>query len=49
MLRNTLGDYRETIDFDGLGFDLARRAEDVSVAEYVGVAQALAKVRKAAE
>lgn len=49
MLRNTLGDYRETIDFDGLGFDLARRAEDVSVAEYVGVAQALAAVRKAAE
>ena len=49
MLRNTLGDYRETIDFDGLGFDLARRAEDVGVAEYVGVAQALAKVRNAAE
>ena len=47
MLRNTLGDYRETIDFDALGFDLARRAEDVSVAEYVGVAQALAAVRKA--
>jgi 16S rRNA (adenine1518-N6/adenine1519-N6)-dimethyltransferase len=46
MLRNTLGDYRETIDFDGLGFDLARRAEDVSVAEYVGVAQALAAVRR---
>ena len=47
MLRNTLGDYREAIDFDALGFDLARRAEDVSVAEYVGVAQALAASRKA--
>ena len=46
MLRNTLGDYRETIDFDGLGFDLARRAEDVSVVEYVGVAQALAALRR---
>ncbi|HGL4256548.1 16S rRNA (adenine(1518)-N(6)/adenine(1519)-N(6))-dimethyltransferase RsmA [Burkholderia dolosa] len=45
MLRNTLGDYRGTVDFDALGFDLARRAEDVSVAEYVGIAQALAATR----
>lgn len=42
MLRNTLGAYRETIDFDALGFDLSRRAEDVPVAEYVTVAQRLA-------
>ncbi|MCY0387370.1 16S rRNA (adenine(1518)-N(6)/adenine(1519)-N(6))-dimethyltransferase RsmA [Robbsia sp. Bb-Pol-6] len=42
MLRNTLGAYRETVDFDALGFDLSRRAEDVPVAEYVTVAQRLA-------
>lgn len=41
MLRNTLGAYREKIDFDALGFDLSRRAEDVPVDEYVAVAQAL--------
>ncbi|WP_323123443.1 16S rRNA (adenine(1518)-N(6)/adenine(1519)-N(6))-dimethyltransferase RsmA [Burkholderia alba] len=41
MLRNTLGAYRDAVDFDALGFDLARRAEDVSVAEYVSVAQAV--------
>ncbi|MGI4982042.1 MAG: 16S rRNA (adenine(1518)-N(6)/adenine(1519)-N(6))-dimethyltransferase RsmA [Janthinobacterium lividum] len=44
MLRNTLGAYRESIDFDALGFDLSRRAEDVPVAEYVTVAQRLAAV-----
>jgi 16S rRNA (adenine1518-N6/adenine1519-N6)-dimethyltransferase len=27
------------VDFDALGFDLQRRAEDVPVAEYVRVAQ----------
>jgi 16S rRNA (adenine1518-N6/adenine1519-N6)-dimethyltransferase len=42
MLRNTLAAYRDRIDFEGLGFDLARRAEDVPVEEYVSVAQALA-------
>ena len=42
MLRNTLADYRETVDFDALKFDLARRAEDVPVDEYVRVAQAIA-------
>jgi len=42
MLRNTLAEYRETVDFDALGFDLARRAEDVPVDEYVRVAQAIA-------
>jgi 16S rRNA (adenine1518-N6/adenine1519-N6)-dimethyltransferase len=41
MLRNTLSMYRERVDFDGLGFDLARRAEDVPVAEYVALAQAV--------
>ena len=43
MLRNTLADYRETVDFDALKFDLARRAEDVPVDEYVRVAQAIAE------
>jgi 16S rRNA (adenine1518-N6/adenine1519-N6)-dimethyltransferase len=42
MLRNTLSAYRDVVDFDALGFDLARRAEDVSVDEYVRVAQAVA-------
>jgi 16S rRNA (adenine1518-N6/adenine1519-N6)-dimethyltransferase len=41
MLRNTLSDYRERVDFEGLGFDLARRAEDVPVEEYVRIAQTL--------
>ncbi|WP_322054769.1 16S rRNA (adenine(1518)-N(6)/adenine(1519)-N(6))-dimethyltransferase RsmA [Paraburkholderia bannensis] len=41
MLRNTLADYRERLDFEALGFDLQRRAEDVPVDEYVRVAQAL--------
>ncbi|WP_114809255.1 16S rRNA (adenine(1518)-N(6)/adenine(1519)-N(6))-dimethyltransferase RsmA [Paraburkholderia kururiensis] len=40
MLRNTLGAFRDRVDFDALGFDLARRAEDVPVEEYVRVAQA---------
>jgi 16S rRNA (adenine1518-N6/adenine1519-N6)-dimethyltransferase len=41
MLRNTLFAYRDTVDFEALGFDLQRRAEDVPVAEYVSVAQAV--------
>jgi 16S rRNA (adenine1518-N6/adenine1519-N6)-dimethyltransferase len=41
MLRNTLSAYRDTVDFEALGFDLQRRAEDVPVAEYVSVAQAV--------
>ena len=41
MLRNTLSVYRERIDFEALGFDLSRRAEDVPVAEYVTLAQQL--------
>jgi 16S rRNA (adenine1518-N6/adenine1519-N6)-dimethyltransferase len=42
MLRNTLSGYRDAVDFDALGFDLARRAEDVAVDEYVRVAQMIA-------
>jgi 16S rRNA (adenine1518-N6/adenine1519-N6)-dimethyltransferase len=42
MLRNTLSGYRDAVDFDALGFDLARRAEDVAVDEYVRVAQIIA-------
>ncbi|MEI6000280.1 16S rRNA (adenine(1518)-N(6)/adenine(1519)-N(6))-dimethyltransferase RsmA [Paraburkholderia bengalensis] len=41
MLRNTLSSFRDSVDFDGLGFDLQRRAEDVPVSEYVAVAQAV--------
>jgi 16S rRNA (adenine1518-N6/adenine1519-N6)-dimethyltransferase len=48
MLRNTLADYRERVDFDALGFDLQRRAEDVPVEEYVRVAQALGAAGEAA-
>ncbi|SEJ23031.1 16S rRNA (adenine(1518)-N(6)/adenine(1519)-N(6))-dimethyltransferase RsmA [Paraburkholderia diazotrophica] len=43
MLRNTLTSYRDTVDFDALGFDLQRRAEDVPVEEYVAVAQAVSR------
>ncbi|WJF90717.1 16S rRNA (adenine(1518)-N(6)/adenine(1519)-N(6))-dimethyltransferase RsmA [Paraburkholderia bonniea] len=39
MLRNTLAAFRDLVDFDALGFDLARRAEDIPVDEYVRVAQ----------
>jgi 16S rRNA (adenine1518-N6/adenine1519-N6)-dimethyltransferase len=42
MLRNTLAAYRDSVDFEALGFDLQRRAEDVPVAEYVRVAQIVA-------
>jgi len=42
MLRNTLAGLRGTVDFDAIGFDLQRRAEDVPVAEYVRVAQLVA-------
>jgi 16S rRNA (adenine1518-N6/adenine1519-N6)-dimethyltransferase len=41
MLRNTLAALRDSVDFEVLGFDLQRRAEDVPVAEYVSVAQAV--------
>ena len=39
MMRNTLGVYRDRVDFDALGFDLSRRAEEVPVAEFVKLAQ----------
>jgi len=41
VLRNNLGAYRDTIDFDALGFDLTRRAEEVPVPEFVALAQAV--------
>ncbi|SAK95645.1 16S rRNA (adenine(1518)-N(6)/adenine(1519)-N(6))-dimethyltransferase RsmA [Caballeronia ptereochthonis] len=41
VLRNNLSAYRDRIDFDALGFDLARRAEEVPVAEFVALAQAV--------
>ncbi|WP_244815249.1 16S rRNA (adenine(1518)-N(6)/adenine(1519)-N(6))-dimethyltransferase RsmA [Caballeronia sp. Lep1P3] len=43
VLRNNLAAYRDKIDFDALGFDLSRRAEEVPVAEFVGLAQAVAR------
>ncbi|WP_347556041.1 16S rRNA (adenine(1518)-N(6)/adenine(1519)-N(6))-dimethyltransferase RsmA [Robbsia sp. KACC 23696] len=45
MLRNTLSVYRDQIDFDAIGFDLSRRAEDVPVSEYVDVAQRVQAAR----
>ncbi len=41
VLRNNLSAYRDRIDFDALGFDLTRRAEEVPVAEFVALAQAV--------
>ncbi|PTD99614.1 16S rRNA (adenine(1518)-N(6)/adenine(1519)-N(6))-dimethyltransferase RsmA [Pandoraea apista] len=41
MLRNTLNSYRDRVDFDALGFDLTRRAEDVPVDEYVSLSRAI--------
>ncbi|KMZ13696.1 SSU rRNA (adenine(1518)-N(6)/adenine(1519)-N(6))- dimethyltransferase [Candidatus Burkholderia humilis] len=41
VLRNNLAAYRDKIDFDALGFDLTRRAEEVPVAEFVALAQAV--------
>jgi 16S rRNA (adenine1518-N6/adenine1519-N6)-dimethyltransferase len=40
ILRNTLGKWLEARDFTG-DFDLQRRAEEVPVAEYVALAQAV--------
>jgi 16S rRNA (adenine1518-N6/adenine1519-N6)-dimethyltransferase len=45
MMRNTLGVYRDKVDFDALGFDLSRRAEEVPVAEFVKLAQVVAGAR----
>lgn len=41
MLRNSLSVYQQQIDFDALGFDLGRRAQDVPVDEYIRLAQNL--------
>ncbi|SAK87685.1 dimethyladenosine transferase [Caballeronia temeraria] len=41
VLRNNLSAYRDAIDFDAIGFDLTRRAEEVPVAEFVALAQAV--------
>ncbi|WP_020206453.1 MULTISPECIES: 16S rRNA (adenine(1518)-N(6)/adenine(1519)-N(6))-dimethyltransferase RsmA [Cupriavidus] len=41
VLRNTLSMLRDQVDFDALGFDLSRRAEEVPVADYVGLARQL--------
>lgn len=38
MLRNTFASLQEKIDFSALQFDLTRRAQDVSVEEYVALA-----------
>jgi 16S rRNA (adenine1518-N6/adenine1519-N6)-dimethyltransferase len=43
VLRNNLSAYRDAVDFDALGFDLTRRAEEVPVAEFVALAQAVAR------
>ncbi|MNO09612.1 Ribosomal RNA small subunit methyltransferase A [compost metagenome] len=41
MLRNTLSFLRDQVDFDAMGFDLGRRAEEVPVGEYVELARRL--------
>lgn len=43
VLRNTLSFLRDQVDFDALGFDLGRRAEEVAVAEYVELARIVGK------
>jgi 16S rRNA (adenine1518-N6/adenine1519-N6)-dimethyltransferase len=44
VLRNTLADLSPRLDFAALNFDLTRRAEEVSVAEYVALAKTLRAV-----
>src|SRR5260363_33856 len=39
ILRHTLSVYQKTPDFDALGFDLGRRAQEVPVGEYLKLAQ----------
>ncbi|MDQ0143705.1 16S rRNA (adenine(1518)-N(6)/adenine(1519)-N(6))-dimethyltransferase RsmA [Cupriavidus necator] len=41
VLRNTLSFLRDQVDFDAMGFDLGRRAEEVPVGEYVELARRL--------
>jgi 16S rRNA (adenine1518-N6/adenine1519-N6)-dimethyltransferase len=42
IMRHTLGKWLETKGFSGV-FDVQRRAEEVPVAEYVALAQAIAR------
>jgi len=46
VLRNTLSFLRDQIDFEAIGFDLARRAEEVPVGEYVELARRLGAGRQ---
>jgi 16S rRNA (adenine1518-N6/adenine1519-N6)-dimethyltransferase len=39
VLRNNLSSYRDKVDFEALGFDLARRAEEVPVDQFVALAR----------
>ncbi|KND59386.1 SSU rRNA (adenine(1518)-N(6)/adenine(1519)-N(6))- dimethyltransferase [Candidatus Burkholderia verschuerenii] len=39
VLRNNLSAYRDKVDFEALGFDLARRAEEVPVNQFVALAR----------
>ncbi len=41
ILRNALAAYGSQVNFEALGFDLTRRAEDVPLLEYVALAQQL--------
>ncbi|WP_224077753.1 16S rRNA (adenine(1518)-N(6)/adenine(1519)-N(6))-dimethyltransferase RsmA [Cupriavidus laharis] len=41
VLRNTLSFLRDQVDFEAIGFDLGRRAEEVPVGEYVELARRL--------
>jgi 16S rRNA (adenine1518-N6/adenine1519-N6)-dimethyltransferase len=41
VLRNTLSFLRDQVDFEAIGFDLGRRAEEVPVGEYVDLARRL--------
>jgi len=43
VLRNTLSFLRDQVDFEAMGFDLGRRAEEVPVSEYVELARLVGK------
>ena len=45
VLRNTLSMLRSKVDFEGMGFDLGRRAEEVPVEEYVELARRISADR----
>lgn len=46
MLRNTLASYKDKIDFNALKIDLNMRAEDLTLENYVDMAQALGKLMR---